>query len=390
MNQRAGIVLIIAYLGFISLGLPDAITGIAWPSVRERFELSQSSFGLVSLTMGCGYFLSSFFGGRLTHLLGLGTLLTTSSLAVAVAMFGDATAPEWWIFIACGVLWGLGSGAIDAGLNAFVASHFSAKHVSWLHACYSLGATTGPLVMTATLAQLGSWRTGYAIVGAVMLAMSGGFLLTRGQWSDHSQELPADVPLLAEMLTVLRSPIVVVQVVIFYLYTGLECTIGSWTYTLLTEARGMRPEPAGIWVAVYFGAIGIGRVVFGPVADRVGLDRLVRLSILAAIVGAGLFAFASPVSLSLIGLPILGIGLASIFPTLMTRTPQRLGAAFAAHAVGFQVSAAMLGAATLPALTGLLVERLSLESAAWMGVLLTLLMLAMHELLLRITATAPR
>lgn len=390
MNQRTGIVLIIAYLGFISLGLPDAITGIAWPSVRERFELSQSNLGLVSLTMGCGYFLSSFFGGRLTHLLGLGTLLTASSLAVAVAMFGDATAPAWWIFIACGVLWGLGSGAIDAGLNAFVASHFSAKHVSWLHACYSLGATTGPLVMTATLAQLGSWRAGYAIVGAVMFAMSGGFLLTRGRWSDHSQDSPTDVPLPAEMLTVLRSPIVVAQVVIFYLYTGLECTIGNWTYTLLTEVRGMRPEPAGIWVAAYFGAIGIGRVLIGVVADRIGLDRLVRLSILAAIAGACLFAFAPTVSLSLIGLPILGMGLASIFPTLMTRTPQRLGAAFAAHAVGFQVSAAMLGAATLPALTGLLVERLSLEAAAWLGVILTLLMLAMHELLQRIKVTAPR
>ena len=381
-NAGGTVLLAIAFLGFISLGLPDAVGGVAWPSVREWFGLRQSGLGMVFVALGCGYFLSSFFGGRLTVAMGLGTLLTTSSLLVALAMFGSGAAPYWWVFVACAVVWGLGSGAIDAGLNAFVASHFSARNVSWLHACYSLGATLGPLVMTAAIVKAGSWKLGYGIVGAVMLTMSVLFLVTRGRWANHAEGAAAEIPPPASMRSVLRQPIVMLHVVIFFLYTGLEATVGQWSYTLLTEARGVGAERAGIWVAVYFGAIGVGRVLLGVVADRIGLDRLIRLSTVTALAGALLFAFAPVMLLAQSGLPVMGLGLAAIFPLLMTRTPQRLGHAMAAHAVGFQVSAAMLGAATMPGLAGLLVERLGLEVAARIAVVLASLLFVMHEALL--------
>src|SRR5687767_3900869 len=158
------LMLAIAYLGFISLGLPDPVAGVAWPSVREGFGLSQSSFGLVFICLGCGYCASGFFGGQLTQWLGLGNLLWFSSALVALAMFGSSVAPVWAVYVA--VIWGLGSGGIDAGLNAYVSNHFSARHVNWLHACYSLGATLGPLLMTAVMIRAG-WRAGYALVGGV-------------------------------------------------------------------------------------------------------------------------------------------------------------------------------------------------------------------------------
>src|SRR6185295_1205798 len=165
------LLLAIAYVGFVSLGFPDAVTGVAWPSVRGTFTLPQSSFGLIFISLGVGYCTSSFFGGKLAVALGIGTLLSVSSLLVAVAMFGNALAPGWPVFVAGGLIWGLGSGAIDSGLNGYVASNFPARHVNWLHAFYSLGASLGPLLMTAVLVRTGSWRLGYALVGALILTM---------------------------------------------------------------------------------------------------------------------------------------------------------------------------------------------------------------------------
>jgi fucose permease len=373
--------LLVAYLGFISLGLPDAVAAVAWPSLREEFHLAQASFGWLFVAGGCGYFLSSFFAGQLTSLLTVGNLLTVSSLLVGMAMFGNSRAHDWWLLVAFSVLWGLGSGAIDAALNGYVASHFSARHVSWLHACYSTGATLGPLIMTWCVVQADSWRLGYMVVGGSMLTMAALFLASARSWSNS---IPADdhaTPRDASLLGVLREPIVWMQIVVFFLYTGLENTAGQWSFTLLTEGRGVSAETAGVLVGMYYGSIAVGRVLFGMIAERVGLDRLVRLSALAAVCGAGFFAW-GPLPLAGFGLVVLGLGLASIFPTLMTRTPQRLGHAQAAHAIGFQVSAAMLGAATLPSLTGLVAQTWGLAAIGACDVLIAAALWGTHELLL--------
>jgi fucose permease len=380
-SPRSTLLLALSYAGFVSLGLPDAVAGVAWPSVREAFHLSQGDFGQVFIGLSVGCCVSSFCGGRLTLALGVGTLLAASSGLVAAAMLGYALAPIWPVFVALSVVWGLGSGAIDAGLNAFVASRFSARHVNWLHACYSLGATLGPLLMTAMLVWAGSWRLGYGLVGGVLLLMTAGFALTRLQWGEPARpthESPAGDC----MWAALGEPLVWLQVAVFFLYTGLELTVGQWCYTLLTESRGVGADAAGALVACYFGSIGVGRVVFGLIADRVGLDRLVRWSTLAAAAGTAMFAFGSPVEIGLVGLALVGLGLAPVYPCLMARTPQRLETALAAHAVGFQVSAAMLGAAVLPGLAGLWGQHAGLESIARFALLLAGLLWGTHELLL--------
>lgn len=389
---RAGIaagalLLSIAYLGFISLGLPDPVAGVAWPKVRDEFLLTQSAFGWVFIALGCGYCLSGFFGGKLTQALGLGNLLWLSSAFVAVAMFGSGMATAWPVFVACGVLWGLGSGGIDAGLNAYVSSHFSPRHVNWLHACYSLGATLGPLVMTAILAQGGAWRAGYVVVGSVLFAMAMLFLATRSRWDDHprtdgTEEVVA-APAAIGLREALRERLVWLQVALFFIYVGLEFTVGQWCYTLLTEARGVRDEVGGVLAGGYYGAIGVGRVVSGVIANRIGLDALIRGAMLLVVIGAGLFAFGTPVEIGLAGLILIGLGLAPIFPCLMARTPQRLGTALAAHAVGFQVSAGMIGAALVPTATGLMVEKFGLELVARFAVVLALLLFATHEIVVR-------
>jgi fucose permease len=379
-SQR--LLLALAYLGFISLGLPDTIAGVAWPSVRESFALSQSHFGLVFIALGCGYCSASFFGGTLMLRLGVGTLLAISSLLVVVAMFGFALAPAWPLFFACAVIWGLGSGAIDSALNSYASTNFSTRHMNWLHACYSVGATLGPLLMTAMLVYFRSWRLGYALVGTVLLIMSGLFLVTRHRWRDPSRVQHGDADAPGTIGATLREPLVWFSVIAFFLYTGLEFTVGQWSFTLLTESRGVRADLAGVLAGAYFGAIGVGRVAFGAVADRVGVDRLIRFSMGTALAGTILFAIGTPIEVGFAGLIITGLGLAPVFPCLMARTPLRLGPAIATHAIGFQVGAAMLGVAMIPGLAGIAAQTMGLEIITWTAVLLAALMCATHELLL--------
>ncbi len=377
------LLLAIAYLGFISLGLPDTVIGVAWPSVRDSFHLQQKSIAFIFAGAGLSYFLSSFFTGRLLGFVGIGFLLAASSALVALSGFGYALAPVWVLFALCSVLHGLGSGAIDAGLNHYVAHHFSARHMNWLHACYSLGATFGPLIMTAALAR-GSWRNGYFTVAAILLLLSLLFAATRRRWEDPGKPDDADAEPGAPvtMGETLRHRTVWLHVALFFFYTGLEVTVGQWSFTVLTESRHVARETAGLWVTIYWASIGVGRVLFGFVVERLGIDRLLRASMLTAVLGTFLFALDLAPALSAISLALIGLGLAAVYPCLMTRTPQRLGKALAAHAIGFQVSAAMIGVAALPSLCGVLAQWLGLEMVARAAVGMAVVVLALHEALL--------
>src|SRR6185503_6893029 len=240
-----------------------------WPSVREHFRLQQRDLGLVFIGAGCGYFVSSAFAGRLMQSWGIGVLLAASTALVAASALGFAIAPVWHVFAACALFHGLGSGAIDAGLNNFVAHNFSAKYMNWLHACYSFGAATGPLLMTAVLSSGATWRVGYIALAIPLSLLSLVFTATRGRWAVGKADTANSAPVTtATMADVLRHSTVWLQLLIFFVYTGLEITVGQWSFTLLTESRGIQPHIAGAWVGVYWGAIGLGRVLFGFVVDR--------------------------------------------------------------------------------------------------------------------------
>jgi fucose permease len=383
-SERSGrglLLIALAYVGFISLGLPDAVIGVAWPSVRDAFDLLQGAAGLVFVASGLGYFVTSFLSGRLTHALGIGLLLAASTALVAAAMFGFASSPLWALFIACAVVHGLGSGAIDAGLNGYAAHHLSARHINWLHACYCFGAMLGPLLMTAVLTSGRRYSAGYLAVGGVMIALAALFLVTRPRWGQASAGEAAEGRV--GTWDAIRHPAVLLQMTVFFLYTGVEMSLSQWTFTVLTEARGVNPGPAGVAVGAYWGSIGAGRVVFGLVADRVGIDRLLRYCLLAAAGGAVLFAVPLPAGAAIAGLALAGIGLAPVFPCLMTRTPQRLGLAVSAHAVGFSVGAAMIGAAAVPAALGLIASGAGLGAVPVAAALLAALVWLLHESMIR-------
>jgi predicted MFS family arabinose efflux permease len=179
VRARPGYLLLaLAFIGFISLGLPDAVIGVAWPSVRDTFHLRQSGVGIVLVISGVGYLLSSFFAGRLMNAFGIGLVLAGSTGLVAAAMFGFGSSPIWAAFLLCALIHGLGSGAIDSGLNGYAAHHMSARQIIWLHACYCFGALIGPVVMSTLLASGRHYSAGYSAVGGTMLVMSIMFLIT--------------------------------------------------------------------------------------------------------------------------------------------------------------------------------------------------------------------
>lgn len=382
-SSATRLLLVTAYLGFISLGLPDTLIGVAWPSVRNFFGRQQSDIAWIFFGAGASYFVSGLLTGKLLKSFGIGLLLGGSSLLVAASALGYSVAPAWILFAACALLHGLGSGAIDAGLNHYVANHFSPRHMNWLHACYGIGATLGPLIMTSMLVSLGSWRAGYATVGALLLILTGLFIYTRKLWdipgdtTDAVSEAEASV----SMLDALKHIGTWAHIALFFIYTGLEVTVGQWSFTVMTEARGMSKETAGMWVTIFWASIAIGRLVFGFIIEWLGIDLLLRLSMLAAVIGTGWFAANLPFSAP--ALALTGLGLASIYPCLMTRTPQRLGKARAAHAIGFQVSAAMVGAAALPSACGWLAQSRGLEAVTLATLAMAVGLLMVHEALLR-------
>jgi fucose permease len=397
MKTSAPVLLLLAYLAFISLGLPDTVLGVAWPSLREGFGISQSSIGAVLAAGMMGYFSSGLWAGVAVSRLGVGGLLAASSGLVALALLGFALAPSWGVFFPMGVVMGLGSGAIDSGLNGYAAVHFSVRHINWLHACWGIGASTGPALMTAAIARGYGYRAGYGVLASVLGGMALLFLFTRRRWDAPSPAVassspppvaPSDGQATGDshrrlgFKSALANGRVWLQIVTFFFYTGVESCVGQWCFSWMRERRGLPIEQAGFWTSAYWASLTLGRVVLGGVVDRVGPDRLLRLATTGVVAGTALFA-SSDGWLGRAGLLLTGVSLAPMFPTLMARTPARVGVGIAHHAVGFQVSAATLGSSLMPALAGVLVSGSGLGAIGGLIVALGGALLLSHEVLFR-------
>ncbi len=372
----------------MSLGLPDGVLGVAWPSIRRTFALPISQLGTLLVAAMAGYLVSSFSSGAIVARIGVGRLLLWSSVLMVMSSAGYAVAPVWRAMVAGGVLAGLGAGAIDAGINAWAAARCSPRRVTWLHACYGLGAMLGPLLMTGILTAGLPWRWGYALIGLILSGMAVCFFLTVNLWEvspsagGSAREVPAERA--AGVLETLRRPLVWMNIALFFLYTGLEVTAGQWTYSLLTEARSMSPGVAGIWVGVYWGSLTVGRVASGALTRRVSPLTLLRLSMSVAPMGALLIWSDATRAAGVLGLALLGFSFAPIFPLLISSTPGRLGAAYATHAIGFQVAAAYLGTAAIPGGAGVLAKWYGLEIIGPSLFSTAVALLLLHELVLRL------
>lgn len=373
---RSRLLVALAFVGFISLGLPDGLLSVAWPSIRATFALPLDALGALLIAATGGYMLASFNTGRLLRHLSIGTLLSLSAITTALAWIGYALTPSWPLMVALGFVAGLAAGAIDAGLNIYVANHHSARTMNWLHACYGIGTTLGPLIMTSVLTAGLLWRSGYGLVGAAQLLLALTYVATRKLWKSPT---PASADGRASRVTsreTLRQPTVWLGIATFFVYAGIEVTAGQWAYSVLTLARAVPAPDAGLWLTLYWGSLMTGRIAFGAIVHRFPLAPLLRGSMLVALIGAVLFTlnFVPPLSLILIGL-----GLAPIFPSLISTTPARLGPRHASHAIGYQIAAAGLGVAILPASVGVVSRSYGLDFVGYSLIALTLMLWALYE-----------
>ncbi len=388
-NRPRLALIVLAYIAFISLGLPDGLLGVAWPSIRASFFRPLDSLGIMLVAGTAGYLTSSFSSGRLIRWLGVGRVLALSCAATGSALIGYALAPAWGWMVGLAVLSGLGAGAIDAGLNTYVAAHFSEGLMQWLHASYGIGVMLGPIIMTLGLKYAHTWRAGYALVGTAQILLASAFAFTLKMWEDGGAARTAGEPArLTDYKTsfaeTLRRPAVWISLLLFFLYTGMEVTLGLWSYTLLTESRGIAPEMAGLWAGSYWAMFTIGRIVAGVWTKRVGLNALIRGSLLAALTGAALLWWNPVAVASLLAVVIAGFAIAPIFPALVSGTAARVGARYAANTIGMQIAAAGLSTAIIPSLAGLLARRTSLEVIPPFLVLLIVLLLVLYGVAMRL------
>ncbi len=378
-NGRRLFLLLIIYLGFISLGLPDGSLGVAWPGMYRDLGLPIGSLGVLMVLITVLSGISGFSSGRVIKRFGTGPVVLASCAATggALMMISHATGLGWLLLAMIPL--GLGAGAVDAGLNGYVARHFSGRQMNWLHACWGIGASLGPIIMGAAIAANNGWRGGYAIIATAQLSLAAVFLFTLGLWravperriqnadtaEGETQGGKARASSFAGWLSV----------TIFMIYTSVESTAGLWAASILMVGRGLPADVAAGSAAAFYGAITVGRIGAGMIVDRLGNRRVIACSGLLALAGAVLFAFAQSAIPAVTALILMGLGFAPVYPCLMHEVPKRFVGEDVQVVIGRQSGAGAIGMALLPAVAGWLAG-FSLEAITWAliaGVLLLLM-----------------
>lgn len=379
--MRQPLLLALTCIGFVSLGLPDGMLGVAWPSMRHHFGLPLDAIGSILVMFTLGYLVSSFSSGILQTRLPLGTLLALSVFLSGLSLLAYALAPQWWLMVATAVVAGLGAGAIDSGLNAYAALHHNHGTVTWLHAAYGVGAAGSPILLGAALARGVPWQAGYVAVAAIEILLALGFFASRHRWpnapsvSDSPPRRPRQ-PHPSHWETLRVGPLWT-GVLTFFVYSGIESGVGTWAYTVLTTRHQLTADHAGAWVGAYWASLAAGRVLVGLGAGHWSPTRLLMGSALGVLAGTALTLVDLGRAGSLVGILLIGMSCAPIFPVLIAITPRRLDPRHTAHAVGFQIAGATLGQSIIPAGIGVAAQHLGVDAipTAWFVTALTLLAL---------------
>lgn len=396
----ATLLLTLIYVAFISLGLPDALLGAGWPVMQAEFAVPYGFAGLASMTISGGTILSSVFSSRVLRRFGTGRVTAVSVGLTAMALLGFSLSPSFWFLLLAAIPLGLGAGAVDSGLNAFVAQHYESRHMSWLHSFWGLGALTGPLVLSALLRRGTSWRSGYLSIAILQLGLVLLLVLaiplwakvqarTRDALAGAGEAGGAEPPAPHQPLFFpLKIRGVKLALATFLLYCGIESTMGLWGGSFLFRTKGLDPAQAATWVSTFYASITLGRFMTGFVSYRLSNPALIRAGALTILAGVGLLLchLPLPLTLTLAGFILIGLGCAPIFPCMLHETPARFGSAHAQAIMGFQMAVAYIGATFLPPLFGFIANATTLALLPFFLVAYILLLLAASEALRRRTA----
>ena len=365
---------VVSFAVFIALGLSAGVTGVAWPSMRATFSRPVADLGVLLAVGTVGYFLAGLTSGWLTRRLGLGDLLTLTLLFGTVSLVGYGVVDSWPLLLGCAVGVGFAGGMVDSVMNAYVALHHDTRTMNLLHAFFGIGATIGPVLVAALLTRGADWQVAYFVLASVELLLVITVLRVRRAWPtvvDPERQHGADGDFGASVISLLG---------LFVLYVGIEVAAGQWAYSVLTESRGLGEFGAGIWVAVYWGGLTGGRLLLGVIGDRVGPRTILHVSMAGSVVGSLIF-WADPAGLGVLGLTLLGISLAGVFPILVALTPQWVGEDRAPVVIGYQIAAAAAGSASIPWVAGRIIDGFGLEALGPFLVAIALAMTVLHWLI---------
>ncbi len=377
------LLLIIIYIAFISLGLPDSMLGAAWPVMQGELGLPLAGAGLVSMIVSGGTIFSSLLSGVLIRRLGTGKLTLMSVLMTALALLGYSFSQNYLWLCILAVPLGLGAGSVDAALNDFVARNFNARHMNWLHSFWGVGATTGPLIMAFMLNQTGRWQMGYRTVAFIQFSLIAVLTISLPLWQRFPIPTSPRTPTGRVKIRKLRG--ITPNLVAFFAYCAVETSTGLWAASFLVEQRGLsRVLAAGGASAYYFG-ITLGRFLNGFLSSHFEAKNLVRGGQAMILLGIILMFMPFPI-LSLAGLMIIGLGCAPIYPTLLHETPRRFGAENSASLMGLQMAVAYCGLTLMPPLLGLVVDRFGLQLYPLGLLLLAFMLVSGTERLNRVLA----
>ena len=354
--------LLIIYLAFISLGLPDSLLGSAWPSMYQDFSVPVSSSGIVFMIISLGTIISSLQSDRLTKRFGTGKITAVSVLMTAAALFGFSISRSFPALCLWAIPYGLGAGSVDASLNNYVALHYASRHMSWLHCMWGVGASLGPYIMGYALTGGYGWSMGYRIIAVIQILLTAFLFLSLSQWKNGNSDEGEQRETTAKALSlgeILRIPGAKEVTLTFFCYCALEQTANLWVSSYLVLQKGITPEQAAGFASLFFVGITAGRFFSGFLTIKLGDTQMIRLG--QAIILLGILTLLMPFGLgtSRIGLLLIGLGCAPVYPSIIHSTPASFGADKSQAMIGVQMAFAYVGTCLMPPLFGVIANHIT-------------------------------
>ena len=359
----ASFLLFIIYIAFIGLGLPDSLFGTAWPAIYADFELPISYGSFITSTVACGTIVSSLVSARLIRKLGTNKVAAFSTLLTAVALIGFSFSTNIWFMMLLAIPLGLGAGSIDVALNNYVALHYSAKQMSFLHCFYGIGVSVSPYVLSLVIGGENGWRNGYRIAFLIQIAISILLLASLPVWKKVSiteDSAGADETKSLSIRDTLKIPGVKSMCALFFLTCAIECSCSGWGSTYLVEYKNMTAEQAASVVLFYFLGMALGRFLSGVMADKLHSWKIIMMGELVLGVAVVLLAIPGPAILSSIGLFMIGLGNGPLFPNFNYLAPESFGKDVSESVISLQMASAYVGILAGPLLCGLLGQNLGM------------------------------
>lgn len=352
--------LIVIYISFIGVGLPDSMLGVAWPAIYTEFNLPISIAGYISMTVSACTVISSLVSARINARLGTGRVTAVSTVLTVIALFGFALSPNivWMFFMAIPL--GLGAGAIDSGLNSFVALHYSAAQMNFLHCFYGIGVALSPYLMSVTLGSEGNWRKGYFTVATIQAVIAAVTVIALPIWKKYEKKTDSSVEEHTKILTIaqmIKMPAVCFTCLVFFAGCAVELTFGGWASTYFVNAKGILSDRAAQITMLFYVGLALGRFLSGVLAKKLSQWQMIWLS--AGVLFMAIVALLLPfgIGFSAAALFFAGLGIGPLFPNMLHLTPINFGKDIAASIMGLQMTSTYIGIMTMPPLFGILAQQ---------------------------------